>query len=239
MRTENWSEPVSRGIVEAVYPAAAGDAPGELMTIGGRSMLPIDEAGDPNAPAPRTDVSSQALQAIHLVAHHLRVFGALGAEAAARAAEHCDEADLQLVQTALRAIDRGILQGSDGSQEYVDFHLAVADASANPSLLATLAAMRNTHIALARVTRACEARRLDFALEVRRELEDILFSIEMGDVVSARRAARNHMLGAVRRVFEVEARFWRQKGGDLARALMRQAERHGVSPARMAGQATC
>jgi DNA-binding FadR family transcriptional regulator len=238
MRTESWSEPVSWLAGERVYPDD-GDAVPALARIGGRAvLLPIDQAGDGDAPAARTDVSSQALQAIHLVAHHLRVFGALGSEAAARAAARCDEADLQLLQTALRAIDRGILHGSDGSREYVDFHLAVADASANPSLLNTLAAMRHTHVALARVTRACEARRLDFALEVRRELEDILFSIEMGDVVSARRAGRNHMLGAVRRVFEVEARFWRQKGADLARAL-RQAERHCAAPGRMAGRAAC
>lgn len=145
---------------------------------------------------------------------------ALEAEVAALAARRGTAAQIRNIRSALTELERTVEAGNDGVQEDVAFHRAVAEAAHNPFLLSTLQYLGQFVVTATRVTRANEARRGDFAREVRDEHERIAHAIEAQDADAARQAASNHMDNAIRRVELADPAFWQQEGAVLARALM-------------------
>lgn len=154
------------------------------------------------------------------VVQMVEVRRALEAEVAALAAQRRTEADLHRMRQAIGALDQAVAAGGDGVPEDVAFHRTIADAAHNPFLLSTLQYLSQFVFGATRVTRANEARRRDFAREVRDEHARILSAIEAGDAARARRAAHSHMDNAIRRIDQADPAFWRQEGEVLARALM-------------------
>ena len=145
---------------------------------------------------------------------------ALEAEVAGLAAQRRTAADVQAIRDAIATLDQAVQAGGDGVREDVAFHRAIAEAAKNPFLLSTLQYLSRFLHGATRVTRANEARRGDFARQVRDEHEAILAAIEDQDSAAARAAAFNHMNNAIRRIEEADPAFWRQEGAVLARALM-------------------
>jgi GntR family transcriptional regulator, transcriptional repressor for pyruvate dehydrogenase complex len=71
------------------------------------------------------------------------------------------------------------------------------------------------------VTRANEARRIDFAAQVKSEHEAIVKAVQAGDPQAARAAASAHMGNAITRIEGADPAFWQQEGERLARPLVR------------------
>ena len=82
----------------------------------------------------------------------------------------------------------------------MQFHRAIADAARNPFLIQTLEYLGQFLHGATQVTRANEARRMDFAAEVQTEHQAILHAVQAGDVEAARHAAAAHMGNAIRRI---------------------------------------
>jgi DNA-binding FadR family transcriptional regulator len=72
-----------------------------------------------------------------------------------------------------------------------------------------------------KVTRANEARRMDFMNQVREEHEKIVAALVAGDPDRARAAAGDHLLCVAARVRLADRDFWAGSGGELARDLVR------------------
>lgn len=145
---------------------------------------------------------------------------ALEAEAAGLAAGRRDAADVQRLHDAMAAIERTVLAGGDGVEEDLQFHRAVAQASHNPFLIGTLDYLAQFMRGAIGVTRANEARRADFAAQVRQEHAAVLHAIEAQDRTRARAAASRHMDNAIRRIEDADPGFWRQQGERLAVPLV-------------------
>jgi GntR family transcriptional repressor for pyruvate dehydrogenase complex len=145
---------------------------------------------------------------------------ALEAEVAALAAQRRSSADVKRIRQAITALDNAVRAGGDGVEEDVNYHRAIADAAKNPFLISTLDYLRQFLRGATRVTRANEARRQDFAAQVRDEHEAIARAIEAGDPAQARRAAMSHMDNAIRRIEQADPAFWQQEGVHLASPLV-------------------
>ncbi len=145
---------------------------------------------------------------------------ALEAEVAALAAQRRSAADVRRLKQAVAALDKAVLAGGDGVEEDLRFHRALADAAHNPFLIGTLDYLAQFMRGAIRVTRANEARRSDFAAQVRQEHAAVVAAIEAGDPARARRAAARHMDNAIRRLQEADPAFWQQEGERLARPLV-------------------
>ncbi|HKX40633.1 MAG TPA: FCD domain-containing protein [Burkholderiaceae bacterium] len=144
---------------------------------------------------------------------------ALEAEAAALAAARRNPRSTKQIRSAMQAIDKVVEAGGDGVAEDVAFHAAIAQASGNPYLLATLAYLNQFLLDATRVTRANEATRADLAEAVRQEHAAIVAAIEAGDVAAARMAGAAHMVNAAERIGRADAVFWRSQGLRLAERL--------------------
>lgn len=145
---------------------------------------------------------------------------ALEAEVAALAAQRRSAADIQRIHQAIIALDKAVNSGGDGVEEDVNYHRAIADAAQNPFLISTLDYLRQFLRGATRVTRANEARRADFASQVREEHAAIAQAIEKGDAALARRVATAHMDNAIQRIELADPAFWRQEGVMLASVLV-------------------
>lgn len=143
----------------------------------------------------------------------------LEAEVAALAAERRGSVDVQRIREAIAALAKAVADGGDGVAEDVAFHRSIADAARNPFLLDTLQYLSQYLMGATRVTRANEARRVDFAAQVADEHRDIVDAIEAGDPARARLAAAGHMDNAIRRIGQADPAFWQQEGEVLARPL--------------------
>jgi GntR family transcriptional repressor for pyruvate dehydrogenase complex len=152
----------------------------------------------------------------------------LEAEVAALAAERRKTADVRRIRQAIAVLAKAVAAGGDGVAEDVAFHRSIADAARNPFLLDTLQYLSQYLMGATRVTRANEARRIDFAAQVADEHRAIVDAIEAGDPARARLAAAGHMDNAVRRIRLADPAFWQQEGEVLARPL---TGRSGKSPA--------
>ena len=144
---------------------------------------------------------------------------ALEAEVAALAAQRRTAADVRRIRAAMAALAKAVQGGSDGAEQDVAFHRAIADAARNPFLLDTLQYLGQFLYGATRVTRANEARRADFAQQVADEHRAIVEAIDAGDAAKARLAAAGHMDGAIRRIEQADPAFWQQEGEALARPL--------------------
>ncbi len=144
----------------------------------------------------------------------------LEAEVAALAAQRCTPHHISRIQHAIEALDSAVQSGGDGVEEDVNFHRAIADAAQNPFLISTLDYLRQFLQRGVSVTRANEARRLDFARQVRREHQAIAAAIGLGDPARARQAAARHMNNAIKRLELADPLFWEQEGLQLAKPLL-------------------
>jgi GntR family transcriptional regulator, transcriptional repressor for pyruvate dehydrogenase complex len=146
---------------------------------------------------------------------------ALEAEAAGLAAERRTAADVKKLTRAVQLLDRAVKAGGNGVEEDLQFHQAIADAAHNPFLIGTLDYLAQFMRGAIGVTRANEARRADFAAQVREEHAAVVLAIEAGEVAKARQAASRHMNNAIRRIRDADPAFWRQEGARLAVPLVR------------------
>ena len=162
----------------------------------------------------RSAVSKQA------VIQMVEVRRALEAEVAELAAKRRNQADIKRIRESIALLDKAVQAGGDGVDEDVQYHRAIADASRNPFLIGTLEYLGQFLRGSTRVTRANEARRADFARQVRDEHEMILRAIEAGDAAAARKAAAQHMDNAIQRIEQADPAFWEQAGVQLARPLV-------------------
>ncbi|QFZ87518.1 FCD domain-containing protein [Variovorax paradoxus] len=145
---------------------------------------------------------------------------ALEAEVAALAAERRTPEDMLRIRDAIDALHAAVSMGSNGADEDVRFHRAIAEAARNPFLIGTLQYLRQFLHGATRVTRANEARRADFVREVAQEHARIVEAIDAGDPLAAREAAKAHMDNAIRRIEQADPAFWQQEGAQLARPLV-------------------
>ncbi len=145
---------------------------------------------------------------------------ALEAEAAALAARRRSTADVKRLNRAMQALDRAVNSGGDGVEQDLQFHRAIAEAAHNPFLIGTLDYLSQFMRGAIGVTRANEARRADFAAQVRQEHAAVAIAVEAGDAAKARAAASRHMNNAIRRIESADPGFWRQEGSRLAVPLV-------------------
>lgn len=155
------------------------------------------------------------------VVQMVEVRRALEAEVAALAAKRRTAADITRIRQTVKALDKAVKAGGDGADEDVKFHRAIADAARNPFLISTLEYLAQFLHGATRVTRANEARRADFAAQVRAEHEAIVAAIDAGDAGRARQAAGRHMNNAIRRIESADPAFWQQEGDRLAQPLVK------------------
>jgi GntR family transcriptional repressor for pyruvate dehydrogenase complex len=98
--------------------------------------------------------------------------------------------------------------------------MSIARASRNPFIQATLEYLGQYLRGATQVTRANEARRADYAEQVRQEHGAIVEAIAAGEPARARKAAASHMRNAIRRIKTADASFWTEEGAALARGLV-------------------
>jgi len=128
---------------------------------------------------------------------------AVESEAAALAARNRDEAAVGRLKVALDALHTASNQQRLGTDEDFGFHLAVADASGNHFFTSTLSAIREqiaSGIAVNRNLTLIQSRERN--LTVQNEHQVVYAAIAAGDDEAARRAMREHIENARRRVFE-------------------------------------
>lgn len=153
------------------------------------------------------------------VVQMVEVRRALEAEVAGLAAERRDADDMARIRQSIEVLATAVAAGGDGVAEDLAFHRSIADAARNPFLIDTLNYLRQYLKGATRVTRANEARRLDFAAEVADEHRSIVDAIEAGDPALARSAAASHLNNAIRRIGLADPAFWQQEGAALALPL--------------------
>jgi GntR family transcriptional repressor for pyruvate dehydrogenase complex len=145
---------------------------------------------------------------------------ALEAEVAALAAGRRTPADMRRIHAAVQALETAVRQGGDGVREDVQFHRTIAETAGNPFLLQTLQYLGQFLHGATQVTRANEARRMDFAQQVQHEHAAIVQAVQAGDPQAARQAAAGHMDNAIVRIRSADPAFWQQVGERLAQGLV-------------------
>ncbi|MBI5069994.1 MAG: FadR family transcriptional regulator [Deltaproteobacteria bacterium] len=171
--------------------------------------------------------------AVHSAASVLEILElrrGLESEAAALAAERCSRAQLGTIRAALAAIAREEAAGRDGVAADMAFHRAVARASGNRHCLALWDFVSQFLRVGMRATRANEARRTDFAAQVRAEHRAVLAAIARRDPAAARAAALRHLEMAAARIRGADAAFWREEGTRYAQPLRAAQLRPGAPP---------
>ena len=161
-------------------------------------------------------------KSIASVLHIVELRKGIETEAAALAAGRRTARDLRAIKSALAAIAADVQRGGDGIDADVTFHQAIASASHNPYLIATLEYLQHFLHGAVRVARTHEARRSDFMQEVEAEHAAIVGAIERGDAAAARRCASAHMDGAQRRFREADVRLLAEEGSRFARELSKK-----------------
>ncbi len=140
-------------------------------------------------------------------------------EVASLAALRRDAAQVEDIRRAKARIDEAVAAGGDGVDEDVGFHLAIARATGNHYWVKLVEMFTHQIRSAIAVTRANEARRADFALEVKAEHDRIVDAIVGRDPAAARAAATDHMQRAAERVAAADHEFWTREGGEYARRL--------------------
>ena len=174
-------------------------------------------ASPPYAPL---NFDSRHTESREAVVQMAEVRRALEAEAAGLAAQRRSAADVKRLKQTVLALERAVKGGGDGVEEDLQFHQAIAAAAHNPFLIGTLDYLAQFMRGAIGVTRANEARRADFAAQVREEHAAVVSAIEAGDAAKARAAASRHLNNAIRRIENADPGFWRQEGARLAATLV-------------------
>lgn len=174
------------------------------------------------APAPFAPLHfDAAVAASHdAVVQLVEVRRALEAEAAALAALRASPAQLSTIEDAVARLEVAVAKGSDGVDEDLHFHRCVAQSAGNDFVLHTLDYLSQFLRGAIKVTRANEARRADFAAQVRAEHAQLVRALRAGDAMAARAAATAHMDNAIARIGQADPGFWQQEGARLARPLV-------------------
>jgi GntR family transcriptional repressor for pyruvate dehydrogenase complex len=136
---------------------------------------------------------------------------ALESEAAALAAARHSRPQLAEIKAALAGIAREEAAGRDGVRSDMELHRAIARASGNrhfPALWDFIGPLLDVAI---RATRANEARRADFADQVREEHRALVDAIARRDAGAARAAALRHMDNAEARIRAADPGFWSEE----------------------------
>ena len=175
----------------------------------------------PALPLPALHFEAQHAASLDAVVQMVEVRRALEAEVAALAAERRNPQDILVIEQAVKALNEAVLAGGNGVAEDVNFHRAIAQATRNPFLIQTLQYLSQFLHGATQVTRANEARRLDFAAEVQAEHQAILSAIVAGNADQARQAAAAHMGNAIGRIRQADPSFWEQEGARLAQPLVK------------------
>ena len=158
-------------------------------------------------------------QSVQSLLNLIEVRRGLEAETAALAAVRRTPGQLAEIEHALRRIEESVASGIDGVEEDVRFHLCIAAATGNPYWEKFVEMFAQPIRSAVKVTRANEARRLDFSKQVQQEHEKIVSAISAGNPELARIAATEHMVHAAERVRQADREFWSGNGGELARHL--------------------
>jgi len=117
----------------------------------------------------------------------------LEGEIAALAAERASRTQVAALRRALAEIDVASAHGRDGVAEDLAFHRAIGESTGNPQFTSLLGFLEQYLREGMRITRANEARRLDFMEAVREEHRAIVDAIAARDPKAARRAAVRHL----------------------------------------------
>jgi len=141
-------------------------------------------------------------------------------ETAALAAARRSAKQLAEIKRTLSLIEKAVAAGRDGVEEDFQFHLSIAAATGNPQWTKLVGLFSQQLRTAVKVTRANEARRAEFAQQVRNEHQEILTAIAAQDAGRARAAATAHMEHAASRVTAADRDFWHSEGGEFARNLV-------------------
>ena len=156
----------------------------------------------PTPPHQPLEFDPAVLDSVDAVVHVVEVRRVLEAEMAALAAERATRAQVAAMRRALKAIDAAAAAGHDGVGEDLAFHRAIGEATGNPQFRALLGFLEQYLRAGMRITRANEARRVDFMQAVRLEHRAIFDAIAARDPAMARRRAREHLVRGEQRLVE-------------------------------------
>ncbi len=149
-------------------------------------------------------IEASVVESLDSVLQIVELRRAIESEVAAVAAQRRSTSHLASLEKAFRAIDAHVGKGGDGVAPDVAFHRAIARSTGNPFFLQTLDFLNQYLTAATRITRANEARRIDFARQVRDEHKAIVEGIRRRDPLAARNAAQAHMFNAARRLADVQ-----------------------------------
>jgi GntR family transcriptional repressor for pyruvate dehydrogenase complex len=144
-----------------------------------------------------------AVESLESVLQIIELRRAIEAESASQAALRRTDAQWAEIEAALKRIDEDAAAGDDGVAADLAFHRSIAQASGNPFITKTLEFLSQYLESASRITRANDARRIDFLRQVRDEHGAIAAAIHKRDPFAARNAAEAHMFNGARRLSEV------------------------------------
>jgi GntR family transcriptional regulator, transcriptional repressor for pyruvate dehydrogenase complex len=149
-------------------------------------------------------IDDSVIESREALLHIVELRRAIESETAALAAQRHSKNQLAEIEAAFRAIDTEVAAGGDGVAADIGFHRAIAQATGNPYFLKTLEFLSQYLAAATRITRANEARRVEFMRQVREEHSLIIEAIRRRKAGAARNAAAAHMFNAARRLGTTE-----------------------------------
>jgi GntR family transcriptional regulator, transcriptional repressor for pyruvate dehydrogenase complex len=123
------------------------------------------------------DFDPRVLEDVGAVVHVVEVRRVLESEMAGLAAQRATRAQVAGLRRALAAIDKAVAEGHDGVAEDMAFHRTIAECCGNPQFGRILGFLGQYLLEAMKVTRANEARRIDFMLQVREEHRAIVDAI--------------------------------------------------------------
>lgn len=183
---------VSRTVVrEAVHQLKSR---GLLVTRQGAGIFIADHQNRPLAFDP------EVMESVEAVVQVVEVRRVIEGEIAALAAQRANRAQVANIRRRLAAIDAAASAGGDGVDEDLEFHRAIGEACGNPQFGQIVAFLEQYLRDAMRVTRANEARRLDFMEAVRSEHRAIYDAIAARDSAGARKRALEHLANGRRRL---------------------------------------
>lgn len=192
-------------------------ADGILISRKGSGIYVAQPGGLGSAKEDRlTDLAVQSL--LNLI----EVRRGVEAETTALAAIRRTPGQLAEIEHAMRKIEDAVAAGFDGAEEDMRFHLCIAEATGNTYWVKLVEMFSQPARSAAKVTRANEARRIDFGSQVREEHEKITSAIALGDPELARTAAWEHMAKLAERVRLADREFWHSAEGNFARNMVNE-----------------
>lgn len=178
------------------------------------------------AAALRLDIDPYASVEAVLRVTELRL--GIEAEAAALAAQRRTRGELSAIKRALRAIDKAVEGRHAGVDEDLAFHQSISRATGNPLYPPMTDYLKPFVHAAIQVTRSNEARRHDFAAQVREEHFAIYDAIAARDAQTARQAVITHIQNAGARIQSADVRFWADAGAAASGPLLARSRSSGA-----------